>query len=81
MIICSVGYLEIGISNLNLVLDLEGVGLDLDLDLGASVLGIFARDQHCYYVKYQTKKLLKSFTNRRKHNFEERMHPGPPGRS
>ena len=34
-----------------------------------------ARDQHCYYIKCHTKKLLKSFTNRRKRDSMERIHP------
>ena len=36
----------------------------------------WARDQHCYYVNYHTKELLKLFTNRRKRNSMERIHPG-----
>ena len=60
------------IYDLDLVLDLEGVGLDLDLDLD---LRIFSRDQHCDYIKYHTKKLLKSFTNRRKCDSMDRIHP------
>ena len=73
MILISRPVSRSAIYDLDLVLDLEGVGLDLDL--GASDLGIFSRDQHCYYVKYHMKKLLKSFTNWQKRDSIERIHP------